>query len=216
MGENQRKSLTDMIRTCEKKSAENNADIKTVENNLENKIRNVKDNFESDLHVHSKNLSSADAETKLLSFKKELDHLRSELKNADLESFKNVVNNTTETHNKLISSLQKSLDLIICEKTILESQAAVMDSKLTDVVSEREISEARVTDALKKLNERNDEAYEKINSFHSGLRDLNDKTDSFGKLKSKLDQLSSDFHSYRTNIEGQLKESSGKINNNYD
>merc|ERR1711981_1140679 len=205
-----------MIRTCEKKSAENSADIRTVENSLENKIKTVKDNLESDLHVQSKAVSSADAETRVLTLKKELDHLRSELKNADLEGFKGVVNNTTETHNKLISSLQKSLDLIICEKTILESQTAVIDSKLTDVVSEKEINEAKVKEALRKLNERNDETYEKMNSFHAGLADLNIKTESLGSLKTKLDQLSSELHSHKSDIGSQLKDSYGKIQTDYD
>ena len=214
--DSQKKNLTDMIRSCEKKSAENSSNIKTVENSLENKIKSVRESVESDLSVQSKNLSSADAESKILTLKKELDHVRNEVKIADLEGFKNVVNNTTETHNKLISSLQKSLDLIICEKTILESQTAVIDSKLTDVVSEREISEARMKDALKRLNERNDENYEKVNSFHTALRELNDKTENLRKMKTSLDQISSEVQSNKAEAESQLKESYEKLNNNYD
>ena len=209
--ESQKTSLTEMIRSCEKKSAENSSSIVTVETNLENKIKIARDNFENDLSVQSKSRSSADTESKLLTLKKELDHVRNEVKIADLEGFKNVVNNTTETHNKLISSLQKSLDLIICEKTILESQTAVIDSKLTDVVSEKEINEARTKDALTKLNERNDETYEKINSFHTALRDLNNKTESFGHLKTNLDKLSSDLQSNRNDFEVQLKNACDKI-----
>ena len=41
-----------------------------------------------------------------------LDNLRLEVSAYDLESFKNVVNNTNETQNKLIGSIQKNVDAV--------------------------------------------------------------------------------------------------------
>merc|ERR1711941_219051 len=89
------------------------------------------------------------------------------------------------------------------------------DSKLTDVVSEKEINE-KVKEALRKLNERNDETYEKMNSFHTGLADLNIKTENMGSLKTKFDQLSSELHSHKIDIGSQVKDSYEKIQSDYE
>ena len=39
--------------------------------------------------------------------------VKNDLRNNDLESFKNIVNSTNDTHNKLISSIQKNVDQMI-------------------------------------------------------------------------------------------------------
>merc|ERR1712106_36612 len=93
-----------------------------------NKLKATKDDLESVMSdsMKSKNSTSPEMESRFAALKKDVDHVKNELKIGDLESFKSVVNHTNETHNKLISSMQKNVDLFICEKTILESQTAVL------------------------------------------------------------------------------------------
>ena len=135
------------------------------------------DTFESSLNegLKSKSFTSSDVESKVILLKKELDHLKTELKNADLEAFKNTVNNTNETHNKLISAVQKSVDLIICEKTILESQTAVMDSKLSDMIGERDIFENTMKDKMLKLNQLHEEESQELLNLKSSIKQMEDK-----------------------------------------
>merc|ERR1712038_914563 len=105
-------NLINMIRANEEKSKKISSDIddfKTFKDSIDKKIKMVQDTFESSLNegLKSKSFTSSDVESKVMLLKKELDHLKTELKNADLEAFKNTVNNTNETHNKLISAVQK-------------------------------------------------------------------------------------------------------------
>merc|ERR1711978_637082 len=137
----------------------------------------------------SKSFTSSDVESKVMVLKKELDYLKTELKNADLEAFKNTVNNTNETHNKLISAVQKSVDLIICEKTILESQTAVMDSKLSDMIGERDIFENTMKDKMLKLNQLHEEESQELLNLKSSIKQMEEKTKLLENLKSSVDEF---------------------------
>ena len=46
--------------------------------------------------------------------------MKNEMSTYELDSFKNIVNSTTETQNKLISSMQKNVDTILKEKNKTE------------------------------------------------------------------------------------------------
>merc|ERR1712061_570303 len=174
-------NLINMIRANEEKSKKISSDIddfKTFKDSIDKKIKMVQDTFESSLNegLKSKSFTSSDVESKVMLLKKELDHLKNELKNADLEAFKNTVNNTNETHNKLTSAVQKSVDLIICEKTILESQTAVMDSRLCDMIGERDIFENTMKDKMLKINQLHEEESQELLNLKLSIKQMEDKT----------------------------------------
>ena len=183
-------------------------EMKKLKENVDEKLKAAQENFESTLNenLKVKSFSSADSESKILLIKKDLDHVKNEIKNADLESFKNVVNNTTETHNKLICAVQKSVDLIICEKTILESQTAVLDSKLTDFITEREVFETQTKDKLTRLNDTVEVDHDQLTKNNTMLTELENKVDLIEKLRKSLDEIESTLSSLKFEFNQRLKE----------
>merc|ERR1712061_190961 len=155
-------------------------------------------------------------ESKVMLLKKELDHLKTELKNADLEAFKNTVNNTNETHNKLISAVQKSVDLIICEKTILESQTAVVDSKLCDMIGERDIFENTMKDKMLKINQLHEEESQELLNLKLSIKQMEDKTKLLENLKSSVDEFGNTFSKLKGDLNERYQQISLKLNNSHE
>ena len=59
--------------------------------------------------------------------------VKNDLRNNDLESFKNIVNSTNDTHNKLISSIQKNVDQMIRDKSQQEGVTMAMEEKISKI-----------------------------------------------------------------------------------
>ena len=59
--------------------------------------------------------------------------VKNDLRNNDLESFKNIVNSTNDTHNKLISSIQKNVDQMIRDRSQQEGVTMVMEEKISKI-----------------------------------------------------------------------------------
>ena len=59
--------------------------------------------------------------------------MKNDLRNNDLESFKNIVNSTNDTHNKLISSIQKNVDQMIRDKSQQEGVTMAMEEKISKI-----------------------------------------------------------------------------------
>ena len=214
-------NLINMIRANEEKSKKMSSDIdefKTFKDSIDKKIKMVQDTFESSLNegLKSKSFTSSDIESKVMLLKKELDHLKTELKNADLEAFKNTVNNTNETHNKLISAVQKSVDLIICEKTILESQTAVMDSKLSDMIGERDIFENTMKDKMLKINQLHEEKSQELLNLKSSIKQMEEKTKLLENLKSSVDEFGNTFIKLKGDLNEKYQQISLKLNNSHE
>ena len=55
------------------------------------------------------------------------------MRNNDLESFKNIVNSTNDTHNKLISSIQKNVDQMIRDRSQQEGVTMAMEEKISKI-----------------------------------------------------------------------------------
>merc|ERR1711892_1270398 len=188
-------------------------DIKVVQNNIqmniENKLKATKDDLESAMSDSrkSKNSTSPEMESRFAALKKDVDHVKNELKIGDLESFKSVVNHTTEAHNKLISSMQKNVDLFICEKTILESQTAVLDSKVSDILSEKDSYESSLRDSIQKESDESEMIKEQVSNLQLNLREIHDKIDTYSKLESNMKNLTSNIQEAKT----EFTKSSGKL-----
>ena len=216
---NEHSSLKNKFETCmsdhEKKMGSNETKIQSIdklesklkllEETFNNKMQSVESNFEDTLK-NKRIASDNDDDSKISTIRKEIEQVKRELKNADLESFKNVVNNTTETHNKLISGLQKNVDLIICEKTIQESQTAVMDSKIADIVNEREVNDIKTKEKLTEFEKKNDEVNEIINDFKWKMSEISSKTDQFDKLSNSVDSIKSEISFFNKAV-GEARES---------
>ena len=226
---NEHSSLKNKFETCmsdhEKKMGSNETKIQSIdklesklkllEETFNNKMQSVESNFEDTLK-NKRIASDNDDDSKISTIRKEIEQVKRELKNADLESFKNVVNNTTETHNKLISGLQKNVDLIICEKTIQESQTAVMDSKIADIVNEREVNDIKTKEKLTEFEKKNDEVNEIINDFKWKMSEISSKTDHFDKLSNSVDSIKSEisfFNKAVTEARESISETKEKLSN---
>ena len=59
--------------------------------------------------------------------------VKNDLRNNDLESFKNIVNSTNDTHNKLISSIQKNVDQMIRDRSQQEGVTMAMEEKISKI-----------------------------------------------------------------------------------
>merc|ERR1711892_985566 len=227
--ESLRKSLIEMIGLNELKTSEidNNLkhtndiveDIKVVQNNIqmniENKLKATKDDLESVMSdsMKSKNSTSPEMESRFAALKKDVDHVKNELKIGDLESFKSVVNHTTETHNKLISSMQKNVDLFICEKTILESQTAVLDSKVSDILSEKDSYESSLRDSIQKESDESEMIKEQVSNLQLNMREIHDKIDTYSKLESNMKNLTSNIQEAKTEFTKKVQENCSQMTN---
>ena len=194
--ENMRKNLVEMVGLSEMKISEIDTILKQTNSKLENlKLRqsNIEKNVDNQMKATGdiindsfKAKTSSDIDSKLIALQKDVDHIKNEIKIGDLESFKSVVNNTNETHNKLINALQKSLDLIICEKTILESQSAVLDSKLSDVVAEKETFEKSIRNSIKLQCDESEIVKDQMKNVTLSLRDILGKLETITNLETKF------------------------------
>jgi len=223
--ENLRKNLVEMIGLNELKTSELDEnlkatndivnDIKIVQNNvqmnIDNKLKATKDSFETVISDSMKTKTSSDMELKYTTLKKEIDHIKNDFRISDLESFKNVVNNTTETHNKLISSMQKTVDLIICEKTILESQTAVLDSKVSDMLSEKVAFENSIRDSVQQEFEESAKAKEQVTNVQLSIRDINEKIEAFTNIDSNLKNISNSVQETKDKFTVKVQENAKKI-----
>merc|ERR1711892_1048039 len=194
-------------------------DIKVVQNNIqmniENKLKATKDDLESVMSDSrkSKNSTSPEMESRFAALKKDVDHVKNELKIGDLESFKSVVNHTNETHNKLISSMQKNVDLFICEKTILESQTAVLDSKVSDILSEKDSYESSLRDSIQKESDESEMIKEQVSNLQLNLREIHDKIDTCSKLESNMKNLTSNIQEAKTEFTKKVQENCSQMTN---
>jgi len=225
--EHMRKNFVEMIGINELKTSEIDdnlkhtndiiKDIKVVQNNIqmniENKLKATKNDFESVISDSMKTKTAPEIESRLAALKKDVEHVKNELKIGDLESFKSVVNHTTETHNKLISSLQKNIDVIICEKTILESQSAVLDSKVSDILSEKETYESSLRNSIQKESDEREKTREQVNNLQLNMRDIHDKIEACSKLESNLTNLTKNIHEAKDEFTKKVKENSSQITN---
>eukprot|EP00092_Neocalanus_flemingeri_P022775 GFUD01024695.1.p1 GENE.GFUD01024695.1~~GFUD01024695.1.p1 ORF type:complete len:3073 (+),score=1009.79 GFUD01024695.1:162-9221(+) len=225
--ENLRKNILEMIGLNELKTSEidNNLkqtndivnDIKIVQSNIqmniETKLKATKDNFESVINdsLKTKNSTSSEMESKFATLKKDVEHVKNEIRIGDLESFKSVVNNTTETHNKLISSIQKSVDLIVCEKTILESQTAVLDSKVSDMLCEKDTFENTMKESLQKECEESEKVKEQMKNVQLNLRDIHEKIEACTKLDSNLKNLTKNIQEAKNEFTLKVQENASKM-----
>merc|ERR1711970_288505 len=192
-------------------------DIKVVQSNIqmniESKLKATKNDFESVISDSMKTKNTPEIESRLAALKKDVEHVKNELKIGDLESFKSVVNHTTETHNKLISSLQKNIDVIICEKTILESQSAVLDSKVSDILSEKQSYESSLRDSIQKESDEREKIREQVNNIQLNMRDIQEKIEAFSKLESNLTNLTKNIQEAKTDFTKKVQENSSQVTN---
>merc|ERR1719357_1306273 len=226
--ENIRKGLIEMIGLNEIKTSElednlNQVkyrvdDMNVVQNNiqmnLENKLKATKDSFESALSDNNKTkaLTSSDIETKVATLKRDVDQVRNELKIGDLENFKSVVNHTTETHNKLITEMQKNVDLMVCEKTILESQIAVLDSRVSDIFSEKDDFESTIKESIQKESEEYCKTKDEMLTLQSKLENFQEKIDLCQQINGNMNNLTSSLKEAKAELSSKISENQTKIN----
>jgi hypothetical protein len=184
--ENMRKNMIEMIGVNEMKTSEIENKVRQTEENVtnmkvvtsnnavivDNKLKAAKDDFETLLNdkLCTKSGSTLDLEKVTVGLRKEIDQVKTDLRNNDLESFKNIVNSTNDTHNKLISSIQKNVDQIIREKGQQEGQTGALEERITQVSVLREAGEQEMKRLLAKEQEVRHQVDEKVLSLQLGLR----------------------------------------------
>merc|ERR1719341_3019389 len=167
--ENMRKNMIEMIGANEMKTAEvkervDRADeeldkLKVVTKNnalvADNKVKETRDAIENLLNdkFSAKSGSTLDLEKANVALRKEIEQVKNDLRNNDLESFKNIVNSTNDTHNKLISSIQKNVDQMIRDKSQQEGVTMAMEEKISKISVLREAGEQEVKRMIQKEQE---------------------------------------------------------------
>jgi len=226
--ENNRKTNVEMIGALEIKMTEMEDrfkdtdlrvdNLKVVENNhaisVEKKMDGVRYRLDSmDTTLDKlKSITSERTKDGLMDMKKKLDCLAGDLVNYDIDSFKNIVNSTNETQNKLIHSMQKSMESVVKDNTKLDTLVTSMEDKLTGLTADCSRADKRVSDcteqvqslecareALKQNMEeqinnafRNiREIYEKLNKGEKEEKET--KEDKDNKLKDTIQQLKVDM-----------------------
>merc|ERR1711962_166032 len=212
--ENMRKNMIDMIGNNEMKTGEIEQKLKEtditvknmgiVQNNqqpiLESKLMTVKDEIEKTVidKLKVKNPSTIELENATAALRKDIDQVKTEIKDNDLEGFKNIVNNTNETQNKLITSIQKNIDEMNREKCEMEGQMTIMDERITQVSILREAGEKELKVNIKKEQESGERLGEKVQTLALGLREIQASTaamaniDSVEQVKTSLSSLKDD------------------------
>jgi len=203
--ENIRKGIIEMIGANEMKTADIEEqlkqtgdmlrDVKVVQKNnaiiAEDRLKAAKADLENLLNDKSKvnDSSTSDLEKMSAEMRKELDQVKTDLRNNDLESFKNIVNSTNDTHNKLISSIQKNVDVIIREKGALEAQAAALEERVAEIATLRESGQVETLSELATQRESMGRVEEKILSLGLGLRELQTQAETVHSLQTNLANL---------------------------
>jgi len=203
--ENMRKNMIEMIGVNEMKTSELSEKVdrsteevekmKIIQKNSavasDEKVKAVKDDFNLLLNdqLSSKSTSTLDLEKVTAGLRKELEQVKTDLRNNDLESFKNIVNSTNDTHNKLISSIQKNVDLIIREKGQQEGLAAAMEEKITKVSTLREAGEQEVKKMIQKEQELRQQVDEKVQAVQVSMREVQGGVEGVTQLQTGLTSL---------------------------
>merc|ERR1719234_1670851 len=203
--ENMRKNMIEMIGANEMKTAEvkeraDRADeeldkLKVVTKNnalvADNKVKETRDAIENLLNdkFSAKSGSTLDLEKANVALRKEIEQVKNDLRNNDLESFKNIVNSTNDTHNKLISSIQKNVDQMIREKSQQEGVTMAMEEKISKISVLREAGEQEVKRMIQKEQEVRQHVEEKVLALQMSLRELQTGLEGLGPLQTGLSQL---------------------------
>ncbi len=103
------------------------------------------------------------------------EHVKSEMSLNDLESFKNVVNSTNETHNKLIASIQKNVDSLLKERPKTEAGLAGLESRLVEVAAKATTTEESLREAVKREQAEAGKSEERVRNMQAGMRELQER-----------------------------------------
>jgi len=107
--------------------------------------------------------------------------------------------------------MQKNVDLIICEKTILESQTAVLDSKVSDMLSEKVAFENSIRDSIQQEFEESAKAKEQVTNVQLSIRDINEKIEAFTNIDSNLKNISNNVQETKDEFTVKVQENASKI-----
>ena len=218
--ENMRKNMIEMIGTNEIKTSELDdklrlncdavKEIKEVQSNnaiiATNKVMAAKVEFENLLNdkFKAKNPLTLDLEKVSAELRKELDKVKTDMRNNDMESFKNIVNSTNDTHNKLISSIQSNVDQILREKNQQEGQAASLEERITRVSNLREAGEFELKKMLQKQQELGQQADEKILSLQMSLREVQGGVEGLSQVQTGLATMRTNVAEVKQGLEDSL------------
>merc|ERR550532_868125 len=203
--ENMRKNMIEMIGANEMKTAEAKERVDRADEELDklkvltknnaliadNKVKETRDAIENLLNdkFSAKSGSTLDLEKANVALRKEIEQVKNDLRNNDLESFKNIVNSTNDTHNKLISSIQKNVDQMIRDKSQQEGVTMAMEEKISKISVLREAGEQEVKRMIQKEQEVRQHVEEKVLALQMSLRELQTGVEGLGPLQTGLSQL---------------------------
>jgi chromosome segregation ATPase len=130
-----------------------------------------------------------------------LEQVKSELSLNDLESFKNVVNSTNETHNKLIASIQKNLDSLLKERPKAEAALTGLEGRVAEVMTRTASTETALAEAVRREQAEAGKIEERVRNMQASVREMQERLsekrkeeDGIGGLKEAVEEAKVSFN----------------------
>ena len=140
-----------------------------------------------------------------------LDHVKSELSLNDLESFKNVVNSTNETHNKLIASIQKNVDSLLKERPKTETSLSGLEVRMVEVVSRTGTTEAALAEAMRREQAEAGKIEERVTNMQASMREMQERLSEKRKEEEGLGSLQEVVEEAKVDFRQRMQETAAKL-----
>ena len=140
-----------------------------------------------------------------------LDHVKSELSLNDLESFKNVVNSTNETHNKLIASIQKNVDSLLKERPKTETSLSGLEVRMVEVVSRTGTMEAALAEAVRREQAEAGKIEERVTNMQASMREMQERLSEKRKEEEGLGSLQEVVEEAKVDFRQRMQETAAKL-----
>ena len=140
-----------------------------------------------------------------------LDHVKSELSLNDLESFKNVVNSTNETHNKLIASIQKNVDSLLKERPKTETSLSGLEVRMVEVVSRTGTTEAALAEAVRREQAEAGKIEERVTNMQASMREMQERLSEKRKEEEGLGSLQEVVEEAKVDFRQRMQETAAKL-----
>ena len=128
-----------------------------------------------------------------------------------MESFKNVVNSTNETHNKLIASIQKNVDSLLKERPKTETSLSGLEVRMVEVVSRTGTTEAALAEAMRREQAEAGKIEERVTNMQASMREMQERLSEKRKEEEGLGSLQEVVEEAKVDFRQRMQETAAKL-----
>ncbi len=139
------------------------------------------------------------------------DHVKSELSLNDLESFKNVVNSTNETHNKLIASIQKNMDSLLKERPKTEAAFTGLEVSLSEALARTKATELACAEAVRREQDEARKIEERVTNIQASVREMQERLSEKRKDEDAMSSLRGSVEAAKEDLGRRIQQNSAKL-----